>query len=144
MEAFAWQCPFCGHHATIKDENTTISSGTFNNGNKYWTQWVEWQAISCPNPQCREYTFTVQISDTRRGLEAVTGQVSPTTQRHFWELIPTAQMKILPSYVPDPIVADYKEACLIAELSPKASATLSRRSCKRKCGSSLSLLALKK
>jgi len=36
-------------------------------------------------------------------------------------------MKILPSYIPDPIVADYKEACLIAELSPKASATLARR-----------------
>jgi Domain of unknown function (DUF4145) len=36
-------------------------------------------------------------------------------------------MKILPDYVPAPIVADYKEACLIADLSPKASATLSRR-----------------
>ena len=36
-------------------------------------------------------------------------------------------MKILPDYVPAVIVADYKEACLIAELSPKASATLSRR-----------------
>lgn len=129
MEAFAWQCPFCGHHASIKDENTTISSGLFNNGNKYRTQWVEWQAISCPNPQCREYTFTVQISDaaTSPSPTDLSGRYFPTAQRYFWQLIPAAQMKILPSYVPDPIVADYKEACLIAELSPKASATLSRR-----------------
>ena len=47
--------------------------------------------------------------------------------RHSWQLIPASQMKILPDYVPAAIVADYKEACLIAELSPKASATLSRR-----------------
>ena len=36
-------------------------------------------------------------------------------------------MKQLPKYVPQPIVQDYEEACLIAELSPKASATLARR-----------------
>jgi hypothetical protein len=36
-------------------------------------------------------------------------------------------MKVLPGYIPAPILADYKEACLIADLSPKASATLSRR-----------------
>jgi len=33
----------------------------------------------------------------------------------------------MPAYVPAPIVADYEEACAIKMLSPKASATLSRR-----------------
>ncbi|WP_223851285.1 MULTISPECIES: DUF4145 domain-containing protein [Cupriavidus] len=33
----------------------------------------------------------------------------------------------MPDYVPHPIVEDYNEACLIQSLSPKASATLSRR-----------------
>ena len=36
-------------------------------------------------------------------------------------------MKMMPDYVPGAVIADYKEACLIAALSPKASATLARR-----------------
>jgi hypothetical protein len=127
MKPFAWQCPFCGHHATITDKNLTSSSGTFDNGNKYRMQWVEWQAISCPNPQCREYTFAVQICNYGGVQQGGAIHYVPKDQRHSWQLIPAAQMKILPGYVPDPIVADYKEACMIAELSPKASATLSRR-----------------
>jgi hypothetical protein len=34
---------------------------------------------------------------------------------------------VFPSYVPTPILDDYEEACKIRDLSPKASATLSRR-----------------
>ena len=44
-----------------------------------------------------------------------------------WQLRPQSSAKPFPSYVPAPIVSDYKEACLIRDLSPKASATLSRR-----------------
>jgi hypothetical protein len=44
-----------------------------------------------------------------------------------WQLIPPSKAKVFPDYVPKPIVDDYTEACLICELSPKASATLSRR-----------------
>jgi hypothetical protein len=41
--------------------------------------------------------------------------------------VPAANIQVLPDYVPEAIVGDYKEACLIAQLSPKASATLARR-----------------
>lgn len=44
-----------------------------------------------------------------------------------WALIPPSSAKAFPEYVPRPIVEDYTEACLIRDLSPKASATLSRR-----------------
>lgn len=44
-----------------------------------------------------------------------------------WHLIPASSAQTLPDYVPNPIVDDYNEACLICEGSPKASATLSRR-----------------
>ena len=122
MDLITWHCPFCNHHSTIKDENTTGNSHPFTDGNKDGTQWVHWEAISCPNPECREYTFAVHIND-------LVGEAGRRQQRrrHSWQLIPASQMKILPDYVPAAIVADYKEACLIAELSPKASATLSRR-----------------
>jgi len=36
-------------------------------------------------------------------------------------------MRVLPEYIPQPVKDDYKEACLISDLSPKASATLARR-----------------
>ena len=42
-------------------------------------------------------------------------------------LVPASMAKPQPSYIPRQIVADYEEASLIAGLSPKASATLSRR-----------------
>jgi hypothetical protein len=44
-----------------------------------------------------------------------------------WKLIPPSAAKVFPDYVPQAIRDDYLEACLIRDLSPKASATLSRR-----------------
>ena len=127
MDAYSWQCPFCGHHSTIKAENRTSQCETFVDGNKYGTQWVSWTAITCPNPKCREYTFSLRIHDHGLPKGASHGTYSVREERHSWQLVPAAQMKVLPDYVPVPIVSDYREACLIADLSPKASATLARR-----------------
>jgi hypothetical protein len=44
-----------------------------------------------------------------------------------WQLIPPVAAKVFPDYVPQPVLDDYREACLIRDLSPKASATLARR-----------------
>ncbi|WP_254798224.1 DUF4145 domain-containing protein [Sphingobium sp. AS12] len=46
---------------------------------------------------------------------------------YFWNLLPENNAKPQPAYIPEPIVEDYVEACRIRNLSPKASATLSRR-----------------
>ena len=40
---------------------------------------------------------------------------------------PQSTAKPFPEYIPQAIISDYNEACLIKDLSPKASATLSRR-----------------
>jgi hypothetical protein len=45
---------------------------------------------------------------------------------HRWNLIPPSSAKPFPDYIPKAILADYEEACLIRDLSPKASATLAR------------------
>jgi hypothetical protein len=45
----------------------------------------------------------------------------------WFPLVPNSKAKQQPSYIPRQIVSDYEEAYLIAPLSPKASATLSRR-----------------
>lgn len=44
-----------------------------------------------------------------------------------WRLRPESSAKPQPDYIPPQIVEDYSEACRIRDLSPKASATLSRR-----------------
>ena len=44
-----------------------------------------------------------------------------------WSLVPPSSARAFPEYLPQPIREDYEEACLIKDLSPKASATLSRR-----------------
>ena len=124
MTSFAWRCPFCGHHSTIGPSNTTVSANSFDDNNKYGGRGVIWRAISCPNPDCREYTFSLSI---HKEIRRPNGSLTFGDVQHRWELVPPAQMKMMPDYVPGAVIADYKEACLIAALSPKASATLARR-----------------
>jgi len=80
---------------------------------------VEFQI--CPNKDCRRPTldftlYRAQMPGIRSG--------STMLKRR---LLPDGAHKILPEYVPTAIRQDYEEACRIRELSPKASATLSRR-----------------
>jgi hypothetical protein len=49
------------------------------------------------------------------------------TPKRSWRLIPDSSAKVFPSYIPKPLLDDYREACLIRDLSAKASATLARR-----------------
>jgi hypothetical protein len=123
--SFAWRCPFCSHNATIGSENNTSNLHSFSDGNKYGLQAVYWQAITCPNPDCREYALKLSVHDYAAPPGG--GQYRTGKTNYAWQLVPGADMKVLPDYVLAPIVADYREACLICDLSPKASATLARR-----------------
>ena len=55
------------------------------------------------------------------GIRAIYSTISE------WQLIPDSKVKSFPDYIPQPIRTDYEEVYLIKDLSPKASATLSRR-----------------
>lgn len=48
-------------------------------------------------------------------------------QNYTIPIFPKCVRKNFPDYIPKQIRQDYEEACMIAEISPKASATLSRR-----------------
>lgn len=67
----------------------------------------------CPN--CDQYTISAQ------GIGSEVSDFGPTLLR------PISNAKQFPSYIPEAIRNDYEEACAITSLSPKASATLSRR-----------------
>ncbi len=117
-------CPYCNHHTTITSPN-------------YFSHWEKIQiiksdkgevgvyvvAITCPNKDCGRlwlrldlHTSYNQYGDWKMGESIQT-----------WQLLPESEAKVLPDYVPKPISDDYYEACRIRDLSPKASATLSRR-----------------
>jgi len=86
--------------------------------------------IICPNPECQEYTLTTSLWDAEnpRYPETVVGYSSSgNTKYGEWLLVPSSRARVFPDYVPSQILEDYREACSIESLSPKAAATLARR-----------------
>ncbi len=119
----SWNCPFCNKFATLGSANVTNSSYTFDNNNKDGRLHMYMQSITCPNPGCKEYTLSATLSVARN---------TPDGWRagkyiHSWRLRPQSEARPFPDYIPAPLREDYVEACLIRDLSPKASATLARR-----------------
>ncbi len=80
-------------------------------------------AIACPNDECKELFLVAYLKPYR----FVGNQYQYGEALESWQLRPQGAAKVFPDYVPAPIIQDYREACLIRDLSPKASATLSRR-----------------
>lgn len=68
----------------------------------------------CPNDECNKVSIFFEGRDPHN------------CQTEKW-IFPDYRVSELPSYVPQVIKNDFNEACRILELSPKASATLSRR-----------------
>lgn len=112
----SWTCPYCQHKAIVTSNNRTRSTSTFDDGSIYGNLAVQWVATTCINEDCKQFTFSLVLY--KPGTNVVL---------HSWELLPEGAIRPFPDYVPSPILEDYKEAVLIRNLSPKASATLSRR-----------------
>ena len=88
---------------------------------------IRTMAIACPNEDCKEYVLSCSIHDYRTEYRGEYGTWEVQDAKKTWKLIPQSSAKVFPDYVPAALTADYQEACSIRELSPKASATLSRR-----------------
>jgi len=121
--SFSWRCPYCKHHATITDDNYSVGDHRFSMRNKDGSLQLHSVVIVCPNRECMEYTISAEL----RPYHYQAGQYTFGDVLGTWSLRPASQAMTLPGYVPAPIVQDYTEACAIRGLSPKASATLSRR-----------------
>lgn len=110
-------CSFCDSY--VSNDNGTFRSNYFsftnlaqssNQENIKDKLWV--QALKCP--KCKEITIDI-VGE---------GSQFENQTMHFY---PQSLAKKFPDYIPDSIRNDYEEAYAILELSPKASATLSRR-----------------
>lgn len=79
----------------------------------------------CPNPSCNEFTLNAKLFNAKPHA----AKYAHVAKSEFksWALLPQSKAIPMPDYIPQVIRDDYDEACTIASLSPKASATLSRR-----------------
>lgn len=119
--AFSWNCPFCNRTASITQQSQSVFNNRFDDGNKYGEQLVRIVATTCPNRDCAEFSLVVQLHKPSPNGAGIGELIQK------WPIRPSSTAKVFPSYVPKVITEDYTEACLIRDLSPKASATLSRR-----------------
>lgn len=115
-------CPYCSMVMPVSSETKSQLYPGFDHplstyvtaagGRKYYDSCLEIVFYKCPN--CGEYTIFAN------------GKGSNVADVHL-QLRPPSPAKHFPSYIPQSIRNDYEEACSIVVLSPKASATLSRR-----------------
>lgn len=121
----AWKCPYCNHTCTVTSENYSNSTHQFKLNNKYSRSvGIKTIVIVCPNPACKEITAKAFLF---KSLTTYNYEVGSTAEK-VWNLLPQSSSKIYPTTViPEAILNDYEEACLIKDLSPKAAATLARR-----------------
>jgi hypothetical protein len=121
LQPFHFHCPFCQGHATVADRDVTTVGKHIDQGNIHGALYFHLMAITCPNPGCRELALTLDANYFDDENNEIGNEL------WSWKLRPDSVAKPMPAYVPQPIVSDYEEACKIRDLSPKASATLSRR-----------------
>ena len=126
MNNQSWQCPYCGHHQVLLTtnnykDNLVSSTARIVQISKYGEIGLFINSIACLNLKCKKLTLTVGLKK-KEGFSISTEE--PIKQ---WPLLPDSIAKPQPDYIPAPIKKDYEEACKIANLSPNASAVLSRR-----------------
>lgn len=116
-----FQCPYCSMIMPLSDD--TLSKQTPSFEHPFVNSWYGDNKPSyksaliisfykCPN--CGQYTIKATgIGDDVKDVNV--------------PIRPISSAKQFPQYIPETIRHDYEEACAIVSLSPKASATLSRR-----------------
>jgi Domain of unknown function (DUF4145) len=127
-ETSEWTCPFCSRHTTITSNDISSSSHQLEIKNSQGYRGALSVFIVCPNTKCKKFTFSVKLYDLRK-LEGPSPPYGWQLENILtkWDLIPESLAKTFPDYIPEVILTDYSEACLIQTKSPRASATLSRR-----------------
>ncbi len=124
---FSWNCPYCKRDTTITEKNYSTSNHYFNHNNKAGTLAIVTYVVTCPNPDCKEFSISAELFKTKLINTPYTERFLDGKPITKWHLRPNSFAVQLPDYIPSQIKSDYEEACLIRDLSPKASATLSRR-----------------
>jgi hypothetical protein len=120
MATRSWTCPYCNHKAILQSGDVSLGSHAYGT-RKFGPLVLSTGVQQCPNDQCSELVIMVWAESNPE----------PGKQTKFeiprQRLRPNSKARPWPAYIPQPLLADYAEACQIELLSPKASAALSRR-----------------
>lgn len=115
-----FRCPYCSMIMSLNASTKSVQTPCFNRPTLAYKldspegeSCVEISFYLCPN--CHQYTILAH------GIGKAVQDIGTVNIR------PISQAKVFPEYIPLAIRQDYTEACAIVALSPKASATLSRR-----------------
>ena len=120
-----WKCPYCGHAQVLSKERFSNGfHGVYADGWKQGKPLLFHHAIVCANGECRELTLHVSLTTTSGYRGDRWENIEPVRE---FKLLPTSFAKPQPDFIPKPLTEAYNEACAIRDLSPKASATLTRR-----------------
>lgn len=131
FKVFHWVCPHCKRDTTVVAENCERGGTGFDKESNLGQAYLTWTRIRCPSPACGKYEFSATLNSGKYEPNPITGRYEwkalQPIGRGFVRFLPRSMAETFPEFVPIAIRTDYEEACDIADLSPKAAATLARR-----------------
>ncbi|MDE0472244.1 MAG: DUF4145 domain-containing protein [Ekhidna sp.] len=124
-----WKCKYCDHAQVLSNDNLFLKYHFVRSKlSKYEKIAFGVSTIICANSECKELTVSLSINSYDEvTIEGGTPNLHGNKEIKFCQILPESNSKPQPDYIPRPIVKDYQQACLIRDLAPNASATLSRR-----------------
>jgi Domain of unknown function (DUF4145) len=122
-----WSCPYCNRAQVISQDRSGSQLNWMGvKGCEHGKMGCAAEYVVCANDECRKLSMRVYLVEQ--------GSYSPRKEEYEivrviddWRLLPASFARPQPSYVPEALRRDYEEACAIRDLSPKASATITRR-----------------
>lgn len=116
---FTELCPFCNNYFVATADTHQTSELSF-----AWLKGIPYTpSKDDPDKICISFSKCPKCKE----ISIVVVGIGSTHSNKVFPIHPRSSAKPLPGYIPESIRKDYEEACLIVDLSPKASATLSRR-----------------
>ena len=126
MTSFNWTCPYCNRaQAATRVQYSREEHPIYNSESEFGHICCVVQSVRCANEDCKKLQLEFALHTAH-----INQHRQPTKPAHMiqsWRLLPESFSRPQPDYIPSPLVQDYYEACRIRDMSPKASATLSRR-----------------
>jgi Domain of unknown function (DUF4145) len=124
--SFNWVCPYCSRPQAVASEKHNIATTHIGvTAERGITLAMRRISVACVNPDCLNITVHVAVGKSSYS----NGELKIDSNKLIFDqrILPAGVSNPQPTYIPNPIVEDYYEACLIRDLSPKAAATLIRR-----------------
>ncbi|MDA8099180.1 MAG: DUF4145 domain-containing protein [Nitrospiraceae bacterium] len=123
MSEYLWHCPFCNTDQTVSEAGRHAVFADLSIENAEGPRRLVVKYVVCPNPRCREFSLSASLHT----LEIVGNRSYTGKHLKSWNLVPPSRARSFPVSVPEAVLEDYREACLLQGLSAKTAAALARR-----------------